>query len=222
MIDPLRLALFVSFALLASAPATAAIDDATIEAATKSVAPQVLAWRRDFHQNPELSNREVRTSKVVAEALRKMGLEVKTGIAHTGVVAVLKGGRPGPTIALRADMDALPVTEQVDVPFKSLATHEYRGEKVGVMHACGHDAHTAILLGTARVLAGMRDELPGVVMFVFQPAEEGAPEGERGGAKLMLDEGLFATTKPEAMLGLQVWSHHLRKQILGASGHEHG
>jgi amidohydrolase len=206
MIQPFRLALFVPVLLLATAPATAAVDDAAIEAATKSVAPQVVAWRRDFHQNPELSNREVRTSKVVAEALRKMGLEVKTGIAHTGVVAVLKGGQPGPSIALRADMDALPVTEQVDVPFKSLATAEYRGEKTGVMHACGHDAHTAILLGTARIMAGMRDELPGTVMFVFQPAEEGAPEGERGGASLMLDEGLFATLKPEAMFGLHVYS----------------
>ncbi|MCE3283986.1 MAG: amidohydrolase [Steroidobacteraceae bacterium] len=206
MIQSLRPKLFVPIALLAAAPGVAAVDDAAIEAATTSVVPQVVTWRRDFHQNPELSNREVRTSRIVAEALRKMGLQVRTGIAHTGVVAVLEGGRPGPTIALRADMDALPVTEQVDVPFKSVATAEYRGEKVGVMHACGHDAHTAILLGTARVLAGMREQLPGVVMFVFQPAEEGAPEGERGGAKLMIDEGLFATTKPEAMFGLHVFS----------------
>jgi amidohydrolase len=201
-----KLLRLVPFALLAFAPAGAALDDAAIEAATGSVLPQVVTWRRDFHQHPELSNREVRTSRVVAEQLRKLGLEVRTGIAHTGVVGVLVGGKPGPTIALRADMDALPVTEQVDVPFKSVATAEYRGEKVGVMHACGHDGHTAILLGAAQVLAGMRDELPGKVMFVFQPAEEGAPEGERGGASLMLEEGLFAAGKPEAMFGLHLFS----------------
>ena len=187
-------------------PAAAAISDATLAAAATATMPQVITWRRDFHQNPELSNREFRTSKIVAEELRKMGLEVRTGIAHTGVVGMLKGGKPGPTVALRADMDALPVTEQVDVPFKSIATAEYRGEKVGVMHACGHDGHTAILLGAAKVLAGIRAELPGTVMFVFQPAEEGAPDGERGGASLMLDEGLFATTKPDAMFGLHLWS----------------
>jgi amidohydrolase len=201
-----RLAALVPIAAFASMDAGAAIDDAALEAATRSVMPQVVAWRRDFHQHPELSNREVRTSRLVAEQLRQMGIEVRTGIAHTGVVGLLKGGKPGPTIALRADMDALPVTEQVDVPFKSVATAEYRGEKVGVMHACGHDAHTAMLLGTARILAGMRDELPGTVLFVFQPAEEGPPDGERGGAPLMLDEGLFATTRPEAMFGLHVFS----------------
>jgi amidohydrolase len=193
--------------LLAVAPtAPAAIDDAALATATQAVMPQVIAWRRDFHANPELSNRETRTSKIVAEQLRRMGLEVRTGIAHTGVVGILKGGRPGPTVALRADMDALPVTEQVDVPFKSVATAEYRGEKVGVMHACGHDGHTAILLGAAKVLAGMKDELPGTVLFVFQPAEEGAPDGERGGASLMLDEGVFANPKPEAVFGLHLFS----------------
>jgi len=192
--------------LVAAGPAVAAISDANLQAAATAAGPQVLAWRRDFHQHPELSNREVRTSKIVAEQLRAMGLEVRTGLAHTGVVGILRGGKPGPTIALRADMDALPVTEQVDVPFKSVATAEYRGEKVGVMHACGHDGHTAVLLGAAKVLAGMQAELPGTVMFVFQPAEEGAPDGERGGASLMLDEGLFATTKPDAMLGLHLWS----------------
>ncbi len=192
--------------LTVASPAGAAVSDASLQAAATAAMPQVLAWRRDFHQHPELSNREVRTSKIVAEELRALGLEVRTGIAHTGVVGILRGGKPGPTIALRADMDALPVTEQVDVPFKSVATAEYRGEKVGVMHACGHDGHTAVLLGAAKVLAGMRAELPGTVMFVFQPAEEGAPDGERGGASLMLDEGLFATTKPDAMLGLHLWS----------------
>jgi len=190
----------------AAGPAAADVSDAALAAAANAAMPQVITWRRDFHQNPELSNREVRTSKIVAEELRRMGLEVRTGIAHTGVVGILKGGKPGPTVALRADMDALPVTEQVDLPFKSTATAEYRGEKVGVMHACGHDGHTAILLGAAKVLAGIRAQLPGTVMFVFQPAEEGAPDGERGGASLMLDEGLFATTKPDAMFGLHLWA----------------
>lgn len=199
--------LIASLAMLGVTPAApAAIDDAALATATQAVLPQVVTWRRDFHANPELSNREQRTSKIVAEQLRKLGLEVRTGIAHTGVVGVLKGGRPGPTVALRADMDALPVTEQVDVPFKSVATAEYRGEKVGVMHACGHDAHTAILLGAARVLVGLKDELPGTILFVFQPAEEGAPDGERGGASLMLEEGLFANPKPAAVFGLHVFS----------------
>ena len=202
-----KLLSLVPISLLAAAsPTGAAVDDAAIESAARSVIAQVIGWRRDFHQHPELSNREVRTSRIVAEQLREMGLEVRTGIAHTGVVGVLRGASPGPTVALRADMDALPVTEQVDLPFKSVATAEYRGEKVGVMHACGHDAHVAILLGTAKILAGLRGEMAGTVMFVFQPAEEGAPEGERGGASLMLDEGLFATTKPEAMFGLHVFS----------------
>jgi len=142
----------------------------------------------------------------VAEHLKSLGLEVETGIAHTGVVGILRGGKPGPTIALRADMDALPVTEQVDVPFKSTVTTEYRGEKVGVMHACGHDAHTAILMGTAQALASLRKDLPGTILFVFQPAEEGAPEGERGGAPLMLEEGVFDLVKPEAAFGLHVFS----------------
>ena len=206
MSKPLRLVAAGTLACLVSAMAGAAVDDARVSSAVDAVMPQVVAWRRDFHQHPELGNREVRTAKIVADELKKLGIEVKTGVAHTGVVGTLKGGKPGPTIALRADMDALPVTEQVDVPFKSVATAEYRGEKVGVMHACGHDGHTAILLGTARALAGMRQELPGTVMFVFQPAEEGAPEGELGGAKLMIDEGLFAQVKPDAVFGLHLWS----------------
>jgi amidohydrolase len=196
----------VCLASLVPGAACAAIDDAALEASATAVMPQVIAWRRDFHQYPELSNREFRTSKIVAEQLRKMGLEVRTGIAHTGVVGVLKGGKPGPTLALRADMDALPVTEQVDLPFKSVATAEYRGEKVGVMHACGHDGHTAVLLGAAKMLSAMKADLPGTVLFVFQPAEEGAPDGERGGASLMLDEGVFAQPKPDAILGLHLWS----------------
>jgi amidohydrolase len=168
--------------------------------------PQVTAWRRDIHQHPELSNRETRTSALVAAQLKKLGLEVHTGIAHTGVVAILKGGKPGPKLAIRADMDALPVTEDVDVPFASKAKGEYRGKQVGVMHACGHDAHTSMLLGLATVLAGMKKDLPGQVMFVFQPAEEGAPPGEQGGASLMLKDGVFRDFKPDAMFGMHVVS----------------
>jgi amidohydrolase len=193
-------------ALFVVTPAFAAISDGALEEAARAVEPQVVEWRRDIHQHPELGNREFRTSKIVADALRSFGLEVKTGIAHTGVVGVLRGGRPGPTIALRADMDALPVTEHAALPFKSTVTTEYRGEKVGVMHACGHDAHTAILLGTAKALAGLRKDLPGTILFLFQPAEEGAPEGEQGGALLMLEEGVFDIVRPEAAFGLHVFS----------------
>jgi amidohydrolase len=161
--------------------------------------PQVTAWRRDIHQHPELSNREVRTSALVAAQLKKLGLDVRTGVAHTGVVAILKGGKPGPKLAIRADMDALPVTEEVDLPFASKVKGEYRGKQVGVMHACGHDAHTAMLLGLATVLAGMKKDLPGEVMFVFQPSEE-------GGASLMLKDGIFRDFKPDAMFGMHVVS----------------
>ena len=192
--------------VLAAGAASAQITETQLDQVAKRLAPQVIDWRRDFHQNPELGNRETRTAAAVAEHLKSLGLEVKTGVAHTGVVGVLKGGKPGPVIALRADMDALPVKEQVDVPFKSTVTAEYRGEKVGVMHACGHDSHTAILMGTAQALASMRNELPGTVMFIFQPAEEGAPEGEKGGAPLMLEEGVFDIVKPEAVFGLHVFS----------------
>jgi len=190
--------------LLLAAAAHAAVSPESLDQAAASIEPRMLEWRRDFHAHPELSNREIRTSEVVAKHLRALGLEVHTGIAHTGVAAVLRGGRPGPVIGLRADMDALPVTEQVDLPFKSTVTTEYRGQPTGVMHACGHDAHTAILMAAAEVLASRREELPGTILFVFQPAEEGAPEGERGGASLMLEEGLFGIAKPEAMFGLHV------------------
>jgi amidohydrolase len=152
-----------------------------IDTRVTQVTEQVVAWRRDFHQHPELGNREFRTAGVIAEQLRSLGLEVRTGVAHTGVVGVLHGGLPGPVVALRADMDALPVTELVDLPFASRVRTEYNGQEVGVMHACGHDNHMAILLGVAEVLAGMRERLPGTVTFLFQPAEEGAPAGERGG-----------------------------------------
>jgi amidohydrolase len=169
------------------------------------VMPQVIAWRRDIHQHPELSNREVRTARLVADQLVRLGLEVKTGVARTGVVGVLRGGKPGPVVALRADMDALPVTEQVELPFKSTATAEYNGQTVGVMHACGHDNHVAILLGAATVLAGMRETIPGTIKFVFQPAEEGPPAGEEGGAALMIKEGVLEDPAPGAIFGLHVW-----------------
>jgi len=177
-----------------------------VATAAKAVQQNVVAWRRDFHQHPELSNREERTAAKVAEHLRALGLKPKMGIAHHGVVAIIQGGKPGPRVALRADMDALPVTEQVDLPFASKATATFRGETVGVMHACGHDAHTSILLGIAYALVKMKADLPGSVMLVFQPSEEGAPDGEEGGASLMLQEGLFKDFKPDAMFGLHVFS----------------
>ncbi|HQR24195.1 MAG TPA: amidohydrolase [Steroidobacteraceae bacterium] len=189
-----------------SSGAAADITEAQLDQAAKAAMPQVITWRRDFHQHPELGNSETRTAKIVADYLKSLGLEVHTGVAHTGVVGILKGGKPGPVVALRADMDALPVTEQVDVPFKSVVTSTYRGETVGVMHACGHDSHTAILMGTAQALAAMRAELPGTVVFLFQPAEEGTPDGARGGAWLMLKEGAFDAPKPEAAFGLHVFS----------------
>lgn len=166
----------------------------------------LIGWRRDFHQNPELGNREVRTSGIVAEHLKRLGLSVKTGIAHTGVVGLLEGGRPGPVVGLRADMDALPVTEQVNVPFRSHARTIYNGEEVGVMHACGHDGHTAMLMAVAEALANVREELPGKVKIIFQPAEEGVPEGEDGGAAMMIREGVLADPKPDAMLAMHIVS----------------
>jgi amidohydrolase len=204
-----------ALAVLAMLPAASPADSdlARIDRAAQDVAGKVVEWRRDFHRNPELSNREFRTAEKVSAHLRSLGLEVRTGVAHTGVVGVLRGGREGPVIALRADMDALPVTERADVPFRSTATAEYRGEQVGVMHACGHDGHTAILMGVAEALAGMRAELPGTVLFLFQPAEEGAPDGERGGATLMLEEGAFATPRPEAVFGLHLWAQLTSDQI---------
>lgn len=166
----------------------------------------MLEWRRHLHQNPELSNREFKTADYVEKHLKALGLEVKTGVANTGLVAILKGDLPGPTLALRADMDALPVTEQVDLSFASKATAEYRGEKVGVMHACGHDTHVAILMATAEVFTKNKAELEGTLMFIFQPAEEGAPGNEEGGAELMLAEGIFNDIKPDAVFGLHVWA----------------
>jgi amidohydrolase len=176
-----------------------------IDEAARAVEARVVAWRRDFHANPELGNREYRTSGIVAEHLKKLGFdEVRTGVAHTGVVGLLKGALPGPVVALRADMDALPVAEEVDVPFASKVKADWNGESVGIMHACGHDTHTAILMGVAEVLTGLRAQLRGAVKFIFQPAEEGAPAGEEGGAKMMVAEGALDKPVPQAIFGLHV------------------
>jgi amidohydrolase len=192
----------VSMSTVAAAPAITS----RIAAAAERVEQNVISVRRDLHQHPELGNRETRTAKIVADKLRSLGIEVQEKVAHTGVVGVLKGAKPGKTVALRADMDALPVTEQVDLPFASKVRTTYNGQEVGVMHACGHDAHVAILLGVAEVLAGMRSELPGTVKFIFQPAEEGAPQGEEGGAALMVKEGALKNPNVDAIFGLHVTS----------------
>jgi amidohydrolase len=165
---------------------------------------QVIEWRRYFHENPELSNREFNTAKKIAEHLESLGMEVQTEIAHTGVVGILKGGKPGPVVGLRADIDALPVIERTDVPFKSTVMGEYQGNEVGVMHACGHDTHIAILMGVAQILTEMKDDLKGTVKFIFQPAEEGAPKGEEGGAELMVKEGVLKNPDVDAIFGLHI------------------
>lgn len=170
------------------------------------IEPKVIEWRRHFHQFPELSNREFKTAEKIAEHLKSLGLEVQTGVAHTGVVGLLKGGKPGPIVALRADIDALPVTERVDVPFASKVRAEYNGHDVGVMHACGHDAHIAVLMGVAEILSSMKNDLKGSVKFIFQPAEEGAPQGEEGGAELMVAEGVLEYPKVDVIFGLHVWA----------------
>ena len=185
---------------------SAGAQDGSIDRLSAEGEAQVIAWRRDFHEHPELSNREFRTAEVVAGALRDMGLEVETGIAHTGVVGYLRGARERPLVAIRADMDALPVTEVSDLPFASTAMAEYRGQEVGVMHACGHDTHMAMVLGVARNLVAMGEELPGSVLFIFQPAEEGPPDGEEGGAELMLKEGLFERYEPDVVFGMHSFS----------------
>jgi amidohydrolase len=203
-----RFAAVLALAVLPIAPASAAIERAAIERELAAVQDQLIAWRRDIHQNPELGNRETRTAALVAGVLKDLAFDsVKTGVGVTGVVGILKGGKPGPVIALRADMDALPVTEATGLPFASKVTTTFRGQTVGVMHACGHDTHVANLLATATVLSKLRADLPGTVMFIFQPAEEGAPDGEEGGAELMLKEGLFAEMKPAAVMGLHVTSN---------------
>jgi len=196
-----------AFAAVPSLSAQANRLDADVDRRVPQVVEKVVAWRRDIHAHPELSNRETRTADIVAQELRALGLEVRTGVAHTGVVGVLRGGKPGPVVALRADMDALPVTEEVDVPFASKVRATYNGQEVGVMHACGHDAHTAMLMGVAEILTSMRNDLPGTVKFIFQPAEEGAPAGEQGGAALMIAEGALENPKPDAIFGLHVFPY---------------
>ncbi len=192
-------------ALIAGLPvAQAGITAEEIDLAAAVVQPQVVEWRRWFHQNPELSNREFNTAARVAEILRGMGLEPRTGIAHTGVIAIIEGALPGPLVAIRTDMDALPVVEKTGLEFASKARSEYNGHDVGVMHACGHDSHMAMVLGAAKVLNDMKAELPGSVMLIFQPAEEGPPAGEDGGASMMLDEGIFEGQKPAAVFGMHV------------------
>jgi amidohydrolase len=190
----------------ASAQTAPAAFSPSVESAIQSVLPRMVAWRRDFHEHPELSYEEVRTSRVIAQHLRSLHLdEVRTGIARTGVVGVLRGGRPGPVIALRSDMDALPVTEEVDVPFASHVRGTYNGQAVGVMHACGHDTHMAVLMATATVLAARRSEIAGTVVFVFQPSEEGAPPGGLGGARQMIADHLFGDLHPDVIFGLHAW-----------------
>jgi amidohydrolase len=175
-----------------------------INLAAEAIEGKVVAWRRDLHQNPELGNREVKTAEKIAKHLRALGIEVQEKMAYTGVVGILKGGKPGPVVGLRADMDALPVTERGDLPFKSTVKTEYNGQQTGVMHACGHDTHVAMLMGVAEVLAGMKSELAGTVKFIFQPAEEGAPKGEEGGALLMVKSGVLDNPKVDAIFGLHI------------------
>jgi amidohydrolase len=193
--------------LAAQTPSPGNPLSADVERLSAEVNPQVVAWRRDFHKNPELGNREHRTAKVIADELRKLGYEVTTNVATTGVVGVLRGGRPGPVVALRSDMDALPVAEQGDLPFKSTVKTQWNGQETGVMHACGHDNHMAILLGTATALARMKDRLPGTVKVIFQPAEEGLPPGEVGGAEQMVKENVLENPKVDAIFGLHVFPY---------------
>lgn len=190
--------------LAGGAPALAAPTAVQVAAAAKAVQPKVVAWRRDIHEHPELGNQEVRTSALIAKELKALGLEVRENVGKTGVVGVLRGGKPGKVVALRADMDALPVAEKTGLPFASKATATWEGRTVPVMHACGHDTHVAMLLGTATVLAGMKKDIKGTVVFVFQPAEEGPQAGEEGGAKLMIRDGALDNPKVDAIFGVHI------------------
>ena len=194
----------LGFTPVAAQPAPSSELVRLIEAKLPAVMPKVVAWRRDLHQHPELSFEEQRTSAVVAAHLRALGMEVQAPVGKTGVVGILRGGKPGPVVALRADMDGLPVTELVDLPFKSTVRTQWQGQEVGVMHACGHDNHVAILMGAAEVLAGMKAQLPGTIKFLFQPAEEGL-----GGAQAMVDDGALTNPAPSAVFGLHVWPTHV-------------
>ena len=191
----MTLLLFGSFAMAQSSG---------LEKDYSAIESKVVEWRREIHQNPELSNREFKTAEKIANHLKSLGIEVQTGVAHTGVVGVLKGGQDGKVVALRADIDALPVMERNDLPFKSNVTSEFLGEKVGVMHACGHDTHTAILMGVAEILSKNKDKIKGTVKFIFQPAEEGPPPGEEGGALLMVKEGVLKNPDVDAIFGLHI------------------
>ncbi len=198
---------------------TADANAADLDAAASRVEPQVIKHRRWLHQHPELSNRETATAHYLEKALRQLGLEVQTGIAHTGVVAVLRGGLPGPVVALRADMDGLPVTEEGELPYKSKVRTQFEGREVGVMHACGHDGHMAILLGVAQLLSEQRAALPGTVKFIFQPAEESPPLGEEGGAELMVKQGVLTSApQPEVIFGLHLLSNYEVGQVAYRSG----
>lgn len=201
----LLLILFISSSIFSSAQKKNQADlISKINAATDNIESKCIAWRRDIHQHPELGNNEYRTAKLIADHLRSLGIEVKEKVGKTGVVGVLKGAKPGPCIGLRADMDGLPVVERVDLPFASKVRSTYNGNEVGVMHACGHDTHVAILMSVAEILSKMKNELKGTIKFVFQPAEEGPPEGEEGGAPLMIKEGVLDDPKVDVMFGLHI------------------
>ena len=195
---------FLFLSVLLSISVSAQDLTGQINASAMKIMPKLVEWRRHLHQYPELSNREFKTAKYVENHLKTLGLEVKTGVAKTGVVAILKGSQPGPVIGLRADMDGLPVTERVPIPFASKEVSEYNGAQVGVMHACGHDTHVAMLMGAAEVLSGMKDKIKGTVVFIFQPAEEGPPAGEEGGADLMVKEGVMDNPKIDAIFGIHI------------------
>ena len=196
--------LFIASAAVAQTTTQNDQQKIKVSQAADKLEQKVIAWRRDFHEHPELGNNEVRTAGIVAKHLKSLGIEVRTGVAKTGVVGILKGGKPGPVVALRADMDALPVTERTPVPFSSKVRAQYNGQEVGVMHACGHDSHTAILMGVAEILSSMKNELAGTVKFIFQPAEEGVPKGEEGGAELMVKEGVMDNPKVDVIFGLHI------------------
>jgi amidohydrolase len=196
--------IFLPIAVLFFHSSQAQQTNDAIENAVNKIETKCIAWRRDIHQHPELGNREFRTAKLIAEHLRSLGIEVKEGVAKTGVVGILKTNKPGPVVALRADIDALPVTERNDLPFKSNAKANYNGQEVSVMHACGHDTHIAMLMSAAEILSGMKNQLKGTVVFVFQPAEEGPPAGEEGGAALMIKEGVLDNPKVDVMFGLHI------------------
>ncbi|HKL50024.1 MAG TPA: amidohydrolase [Wenzhouxiangellaceae bacterium] len=202
--------LMACFSLGFSAASFAQVEDTDwhsyIETQTEDLHPKVVTWRRHFHANPELSNREFETAEYIAEFLRGLGMEVQTGVAHTGVIGLLEGGRPGPVVGLRADMDGLPVPSRVGLPFSPDVVSEYLGEEVPVSHACGHDTHMAMLMGVAEMFAARRDELPGTIKFIFQPAEEGAPPGEEGGGELMVKQGVLNNPDVDVIFGQHIWS----------------